>query len=68
MHNQVSVKENDTQKLLWDFDIQTHHLISARGPDLKIINNNKKKETFQNCGLFSPGWPQNKTERKWKEG
>ena len=32
-----------THKLLWDFDIQTGHLISARNPDLIIIN--KKKST-----------------------
>ena len=32
---------NDTQKLLWDFDIKTDHLISARRPDL--INKKKKK-------------------------
>ena len=42
MHNPVSVLENETHKLLWDFDIQTDHLISARRPDL-IINNNKKE-------------------------
>ena len=35
---------NDTHKLLWDFDIQTDHLISARRPDLIIINKKKKKE------------------------
>ena len=33
-----------THKLLWDFDIQTDHLISARRPDLIIIN---KKENLQ---------------------
>ena len=43
MHNPAPVLENDTQKLLWDFDIQTDHLISARRPDLIIIN--KKKRT-----------------------
>ena len=43
MHNTASVLENDTHKLLWDFDIQTDHLISARPPDLIIIN--KKKRT-----------------------
>ena len=36
MHN----LENDI--LLWDFDIQTDHLISARRPDLIIINKKKK--------------------------
>ena len=38
MHNPVSVLENDTHKHLWDFDIQTDNLISARQPDLLIIN------------------------------
>ena len=42
MHNPAPVLENDTHKLLWDFDIQTDHLISARRPDLVEINNNKK--------------------------
>ena len=31
-----------THKLLWDFEIQTDHLISARRPDLIIINKNKR--------------------------
>ena len=35
--------KNDTHKLLWDLDIQTYHLISARRPDLIITN--KKKRT-----------------------
>ena len=42
MHNPAPVLENDTHKLLWDFDIQTDHLISARRPDLIIINKKKK--------------------------
>ena len=28
----------DSHKLLWDFNIQTDHIISARRPDLIIIN------------------------------
>ena len=59
MPNPASVLENDTHKLLWDFDIQTYHLISARRPDLITINynnnNNNKKENLQNCGLCCPG-------------
>ena len=31
-------------KLLWDFNIQTDHLIPARRPDLIIIKKKKKKE------------------------
>ena len=36
--------ENDSHKLLWDFNIQTDHLIPARRPDLIIINKKKKKK------------------------
>ena len=42
MHNPAAVHENDTHKLLWDFDIQTDHLISARRLDLIIINKKKR--------------------------
>ena len=43
MHNPAPVLENDTHKLLWDFDIQTDQVISTRRPDLIIINKKKKK-------------------------
>ena len=38
MHNTAPLQENDTHKLLWDFDIHTDHLISARRPYLIIFN------------------------------
>ena len=41
MHNPAPVLENNTHKLLWNFDIYTDHLISARRPDLVIINKNR---------------------------
>ena len=44
MFNPASVRENETYRLQWDFDIQTDHLISARQPDLIIIN---KKRTYK---------------------
>ena len=43
MHNPAAVLENDIHEFLWDFDIQTNHLISARRPDFIIIK--KKKRT-----------------------
>ena len=43
MHNQASVLEHDTNKLLLDFDLPTDRLISARRPDLIIINKKKKR-------------------------
>ena len=67
IHNAAPVLENDTHKVLWEFNIQTDYLISARRPDLIIINKNKKGENLQNRRLCYPGWPQNKTERMWKE-
>ena len=52
MHNPASVLKNETHKLLWDFDIQTDHLISARQTDLI---KEKEKENLPNCGLCCPG-------------
>ena len=52
MHNPESVLENETHKILCDFQIQTDHLISARRPDLMIIN--KKKNNLRNRGLCCP--------------
>ena len=34
-----------THKLLWDFYIQTNHLISARRPYLKVINQKRTCKT-----------------------
>ena len=42
MHNPAPVLENDSHKLLWDFNIQTDHLIQARRSDLIIINKRKR--------------------------
>ena len=39
MHNPAPVLENNTHKLLWDFDIHTGHLMSRPN------NNQKKKRT-----------------------
>ena len=41
-HNSAPVLENNTHTILWDFDLHTGRLISARKPDLIIIN---KKRT-----------------------
>ena len=42
MHNPAPVLENDSHKLLWDFNIQTDQLIPVRRPDLIIINKKKR--------------------------
>ena len=51
MHNPARFLENDTLKLLWDFDIHTDHLILARRPDFIIIN--KKREFVKLSTLLS---------------
>ena len=51
MYNPAPVPQNDTHKLLWDFDIHTDHLISARRPDLIIIS--KKRELTKLSTLLS---------------
>ena len=65
MHKLESILENKTYKLLWYFEIQTDHLISARRPDLLMINKKKKKkkkekkekrkENRRNSRLWGPG-------------
>ena len=51
IHNPAPVLENNTHKLLWDFDIKTDHLISVRRPDLIII---KKKKIYKNVDFAVP--------------
>ena len=43
MRNTTSVLENETHKLLWDFNKETDHIISARRPDLILIHKKKKR-------------------------
>ena len=51
-HKPESVLENETHKILWDFEIQTDHLITARRPDLVLIN--KKERTCHSVDFAVP--------------
>ena len=64
MHDPAPVLENNTRKLLWDFDIHTDYLISAKRQDLEIVN--KKKDKPPNCRLYRLGRLQSKYQRKRK--
>ena len=44
MHKPESVLENETQKILLDFEIKTDHLIPARRPDPVITKKKKNKK------------------------
>ena len=52
MHNPESVLENETHRLLWDFEIQTDHLLLVRRPGQEIIN--KKKRNCRNVDFALP--------------
>ena len=59
MQNPAPVLEIDTHKLLWDFNIQTDHLIPTRRPDLIIINKKKKKKKKRICKIVDFAVPVN---------
>ena len=42
-HKPASVVENDRIKILWDFNIQTDHVIQHRRPDIVVLYKNGKK-------------------------
>ena len=41
--------------ILWGFEIQTDHQISARRPDQVIVNNKKIKENLPNFAISAEG-------------
>ena len=46
MHKLESARENETQNILWDFEMQTDHIISTRGPDLMIVDQKRELAEF----------------------
>ena len=60
-----SILENETHKILWDFEKQTDNLISTRRPDHVITKqNNNKTEILPNCELCRPGVQRVKIKEK----
>ena len=51
-HSPASVAENDSIKILWDFNVFVDHLISVRRPDIVIIN--KKAATMSLIDIAVP--------------
>ena len=52
MHEPESMLENETHKILWDFEKQTDHFTPARKPDWVIIK--KKKRTCCRVNFVVP--------------
>ena len=56
MHKLESVLKNGTQKILWDYQIQTDFLNPVKRPDLAIVNKKSGgKENLLNSGLCRLG-------------
>jgi len=62
-HEPESVLENEDYKILWDFSIQTDHVIEARRPDLVVVD--KKDRTCKIIDVAVPG--DSRIEEKEKE-
>ena len=41
-HEPESALENENYKILWDFSIQTDHVIETRRPDLVLVDKKKR--------------------------
>ena len=52
-HEPESVLENEDYKILWDFSIQTDHVIEARRPDLIVVD--KKERSCKMIDFTVPG-------------
>ena len=52
-HEPESVLENEDYKTLWDFSIQTDHVIQARRPDLVVVD--KKERSCKIIDFAVPG-------------
>ena len=66
MHQPESIWEKEMHKILWDFEIQTDHLISTKRLDLVVVNK-KKKENLPNSGVCHPRGSQSENQRKRKK-
>ena len=65
IHWPESVLENETYKILRDFEIQKDHPIPSSKLDLVLIS--KKKKSLSSSGICCSIGPQNENERKWKD-
>ena len=64
MQKPESIRENETCKIVRDFEIQTGHLIPARRPD--FVTDNKKIRTYQSVNIVVPGNHSLNIQRKRK--
>ena len=51
-HKPTSVVENDRVKMLWDFNIQTDHVIQHRRPDIVVLYKTERKCHLIDIAVF----------------
>ena len=66
MHTTEFIIENGTLNILWDFEIETDHLILAKKKK-NLVGVNKKKRTCRIVDVVVPADYWGKIKRKWKE-
>ena len=59
VHELESIQENETQKILWNFEVQTDHLILVRRLDVLIVNKKEKKKKKKTCRIVDLAVPEN---------
>ena len=64
MHNPESILENETHKLLWDFEIQMDHLITVRQPNLVIVDQKKRTYQIVDFAILADPWVKLKEGKK----
>ena len=62
MHKPEAVLENETQIILWDFEIQKDHSVQARKPDLVSIRKKRMNISHSWILLYQ------QTTERWKKG
>ena len=67
MHKPECVLGNEVHKLLWNFQIQTYPLISARRPNLRIFNEKKKTCRIVNFVVLADHRVKLKEKKKKKQ-
>ena len=58
------VLENEEYKILWDFSIQTYHVVEARRPDLAVVD--RKERSCKIIDVAVPGDSKIKEKEKNK--
>ena len=63
MHKAEAVPANEMHSILWDFEIQTDHLIQVRKPDL--VFNIQEEKNLSYCGFCCASRPSSEKINKY---